>query len=177
MIILCVGCNAFADDSKISYPPVPDWARPLPWTLETNRPVNANTEGTRCLLYEEQERPKTSDSFTRVIQLMENQNGVQDSGSLRLSFNPEFQELSLHRVVIHRDGKTIERLNKSKVRLIQPEAELNDHMFTGSQTAVLFVEDLRVGDALEYVYTIHGRNPILGKTLLKPFHGPDQRTD
>jgi len=135
----------------------------------TNRPANANSEGTRYLRYEEQERPKTSDSFVRVVQLMENQNGVQDSGSLRFSFDAEFQELWLHRVVVHRGGKTIDRLNQSKVRIIQPESELNDHMFTGSQTAVLFVEDLRVGDALEYAYTVHGRNPILGKQYSNRF--------
>ena len=35
-------------------------------------------------------------------------------------------------------------------------------MLTGQQTAVLFIEDLRVGDVLEYAYTIRGANPALG---------------
>jgi len=38
---------------------------------------------------------------------------------------------------------------------------LDGDVLTGDQTAVLFVEGLRVGDALEYAYTIHGANPIL----------------
>jgi hypothetical protein len=35
-------------------------------------------------------------------------------------------------------------------------------MLTGEQSAVSFVEDLRVGDVLEYAYTRRGYNPILG---------------
>jgi hypothetical protein len=120
-----------------------------------------NTAGVRWLLYESQERPKEVEEFVRCVKLMENENGVQDSGSLRFNFNAEFQELYLHRVVIHRDGKTINCLDQSKVRIIQPEPDLDGDVLTGDQTAVLFVEGLRVGDALEYAYTIHGANPIL----------------
>src|SRR6185436_3900373 len=93
--------------------------------------------------------------------LMENETGVQDSGSLRFSFDPSFEELLLNRVQIHREGKVLERLDRSKIRIIQPEPDLGGHLLTGEQKAVLFVEDLRVGDALEYAYTTRGANPIL----------------
>jgi hypothetical protein len=83
------------------------------------------------LLYESQARPKKAEEFVRDVELMENNDGVQDSGSLRLSFDPQFQELCLHRVVIHRAGKTINRLNPAQVRMIQPEPELNGDVFTG----------------------------------------------
>ncbi len=151
-----------ADTSKISYPPVPAWVQPVEWAPVTNWLHNAKSESTRYLLYEEQDRPKSFVDFERVVLLMENENGVQDSGSLNFSFDPDFQELWLHRVVIHRDGKVIDRLNPSKIRVIQPERGLDGHTFTGRQTAVLFVEDLRVGDVLEYAYTIRGANPVLG---------------
>jgi transglutaminase-like putative cysteine protease len=152
--------TAAAENSKISYPPVPDWVREAQWTDATNSRSLPKSAGTRLLLYEAQDRPKQAAQFARIVELMVNDAGVQDSGSLRFSFNAEFQDLCLHRVVIHRGSNTIDRLNPAQVRIIQPEPELGGHVLTGEQTAVLFVEDLRVGDVLEYAYTLHGANPV-----------------
>lgn len=150
-----------AESAKLTYAPVPDWVRETTWKEDAGLQVNPNSSGTRCLLYETQERPRSHEEFIREALLMENENGVQDSGSLSIGFNAEYESLCLHRVVIHRNGRTIERLNPAKVKLIQQERGLGGHMFTGRQTAVLFVEDLRVGDVLEYAYTTRGANPIL----------------
>jgi hypothetical protein len=70
--------------------------------------------------------------------------------------------LILHRVRIHRNGKVLEKLNPAKIKIIQPETDLGDDVFTGEQSAVVFVEDLRVGDVLEYAYTTRGGNPVTG---------------
>jgi hypothetical protein len=134
----------------------------LNWNAPTQHVRNDASEGTRYLLYERQENVGQKEDFTRIILLMENETGVQDSGSLSFEFNPSFEKLTVHRVWIHRDGKVLDALNPSKIKIIQPEPNLYDHVFTGRQTALLFVEDLRVGDALEYVYTIRGDNPVLG---------------
>lgn len=147
--------------TNVSVAPPPDWVRSSEWAATTNWTRQEKTEGTRYLLYEFQERPKRAEEFLRIVLLMENETGVQDSGSLRFSFDPNFQELILHRVVIHRGGKPLDRLDKSKLRLIQPESGLDGHVINGRQTALLFVEDLRVGDALEYAFTTRGANPIL----------------
>lgn len=171
-IVLMAG-NVLADNSRVSYPPVPDWVREVQWTAKTNWPLDPKSKEIRWLLYEEQDRPKQSEEFFRGIKLMQNENGVQDSGSLRFDFNSAFQKLWLHRVVIHRDGKTINCLDPSKVRVIQQEPDLGDHMLTGDETAVLFVEGLRVGDALEYAYTIRGANPVLGGHYSKRFYIQD----
>jgi transglutaminase-like putative cysteine protease len=157
----CLAANSLGQSTNVAVSAPPDWVRLCDWGLPGNQPARAKAEGSRYLLYERQQNPARKESFTRVILLMENQTGVQDSGSLSFGFDPSFQELLLHRVQIHRDGKALERLDRSKVRIIQPEPDLDGHVFTGRQTAVLFVEDLRIGDALEYSYTVRGANPIL----------------
>ena len=162
LVCLCLARSVSGEGPKILYEPPPGWVRELAWSAPTNWQSTGDSEETRCLLYEEQDRPKTAETFFRIVSRMENESGVQDSGSLSFSFDPAFQELLLHRVVIHRDGKTIDRLDPSKVSLIQPEPDLSGNVMTGVQKAVLFVEDLRVGDVLEYAYTLRGANPILG---------------
>lgn len=149
-----------AQPSNVLLLPAPGWVRPSEWTAATDRTSNDKSEGARFLLYELQERPKSAEKFVRVVSLMENESGVQDSGSLSFSFDPNYQQLQLHRLAIHRGGKVIDRLSQSKIRLIQPEPDLDGHIVTGRQTALVFVEDLRVGDALEYAYSLRGANPV-----------------
>jgi transglutaminase-like putative cysteine protease len=46
------------------------------------------------------------------------------------------------------------------MKTIQEEKDLNRFLYNGSLTAVLFLEDVRKGDVIEYSYTIKGFNPI-----------------
>ena len=140
---------------------MPDWVRPVDWSATAPREQSEKSEGTRYLLDERQENPKRQEEFVRVLNLMENETGVQDSGSLSFQFDPSYQELILHQVQIHRMGQVLNRLDKSKIKTIQPEAGLDGHMLTGKHSALVFVEDLRVGDVLEYSYTTRGYNPLL----------------
>ncbi|HYG36311.1 MAG TPA: DUF3857 domain-containing protein, partial [Clostridia bacterium] len=158
---LCLAANVFGQSTNVTVLPVPDWVRLCDWSVPTNRATSEKSEGSRYLVFERQENPQRQERFTRTILLMENETGVQDSGSLTVEFDPSFQELFLHLVQIHRQGKVLERLNRSKVRILQPEPDLDGHLITGRQTALLVIEDLRVGDALEYAYTLRGANPIL----------------
>jgi len=148
--------------TNVSVLPPPGWVRAVDWRAPTQSPKNEKSEGTRYLLYERQEHPEVGEEFVRIVLLMENETGVQDSGNLSFYFDPSYQQLALHRVQIHRAGQVLDRLDLSKLKVIQPERGLGADIFTGDNTALLFVEDLRVGDALEYAYSTRGINPILG---------------
>lgn len=130
--------------------------------MPTNDLPNDKSEGARYLLFERQDNPAEKERFIRVVRLMKNATGVQDSGSLTFEFDPGFQEFILHRVQIHRAGKVLDRLNPGTIKVIQQESGLGQDVFTGQQSVVIFVEDLRVGDVLEYAYTTRGANPVLG---------------
>ena len=125
-VFACLGVavQSGAETTNISIVPCPSWVRLCDWTAPTNQSKAEKKEGSRYLVYECQENPKLKETFTRVVRLMENETGVQDSGSLRFSFDPSFEELLLNRVQIHREGKVLERLDRSKIRIIQPEPDL-----------------------------------------------------
>ena len=101
---LCLALNSYGEATNVSISAVPDWVRLCEWNLPTNQPQGEKSEASRYLLVERQEAPQRTESFSRVIRLMENQTGVQDCGRLSFGFDPAFQELLLHRVQIHRDG-------------------------------------------------------------------------
>jgi hypothetical protein len=155
-------CGRLAAQTNVSIGPPPDWVQPVKWDAAARRPPQEKSEGVRYLLDERQEHPQREEEFVHGIDLMENEAGVQDSGSRAFYFDPSYQQLILHQVQIHRGGRVLNRLDPAKLKTIQSEPGLNGHMLTGEQSAVLFIEDLRVGDVLEYSYTRRGYNPILG---------------
>jgi hypothetical protein len=159
-LLLLLTSPARAATNVVIAPP-PDWVTTLPWDARAERAPNQKSEGTRYLLYETQAHAQRAEEFTRVAVLMENETGVQDSGSLSFYFDPSFQQLFLHQIQIHRNGGVLNRLDAAKIKTIQSEPGLDGHMLTGQQSALVFVEDLRVGDVLEYSYTRRGANPIL----------------
>lgn len=159
---LCLARLAAAQPAGVTVAPLPDWVHEADWAVPAAPLTDDKAESTHAILSEEQDRPKSNEVFVREVSRMENASGVQDSGSLKFEFDPNYQTLVLHRVVIHRNGKTLDRLHAAGIRLIDPEPELGEDMITGQKDALLFVEDLRVGDILEYAYTIRGDNPVLG---------------
>jgi hypothetical protein len=132
------------------------------WKAPAVQVTDTKAEGTHYLLYERQQHAQLQEDFERNVVLMRNETGVQDSGNLSFSFDPSYQQLILHRVQIHRGGRSLDRLDKAKIKIIQPESELNEHLLNGRLTALLLVEDLRVGDVLEYAFSRRGANPIFG---------------
>ena len=139
----------------------PAWVDPVDYAAEKYVPEKGSSEGVRYLLFEQQENPETEEQFIRVIRFMQNETGVQDAGNLRIPFFPDYQQLTLHQVCIIRNGQRLNRLDLSAVKLIQPERELGQHLYTGLQQALLFIEDLRVNDILEISHTLRGNHPAM----------------
>lgn len=160
-VFFSLACLLFGQPTNVSVRPESAWVRPVAWAPPA-RMTNHTSEGTHYLLYERQHHTGLKERYERVVMLMQNETGVQDAGNLSFGFDPSYQELVLHKVRIHRQGQSMERLDRAKIRIIQPETQLGGHVFTGEQSAVLFVEDLRVGDLLEYAFTIRGANPAIG---------------
>ncbi len=91
------------------------------------------------------------------------ENGVQDNAQLTLNFDPSYQTITLHQLRVHRRGKVIDKLTKQEIRLLQREEGLERQLYDGTMSAIAVIEDLRVGDILEYAYTREGRNPVFGE--------------
>src|SRR6185312_12834691 len=86
--------------------------------------------------------------------------GVEANSRLSFDFDPPYQKLILHRILIHRGGEVLDELDPAKIRVIQQEKDLDRLIYNGSKTAFLFLEDVRVGDWVEFAFTIRGRNPL-----------------
>ena len=102
------------------------------------------------------------DEYFRRVRRIVTSAGVQNGSELNIDFDPSYQRLVLHNVVLIRDGKRIDELARDEVRIIEKEADASNRIYDGQLTAVLFLKDVRPGDVLDYSWSLEGSNPLLG---------------
>lgn len=81
-------------------------------------------------------------------------------GQYELEFQPEYQQLALHTLRIRRGAAVIDKLASADIRFLQRETSLDQGIYSGSVTAAIVTDDVRVGDTLEMQYSIIGQNPV-----------------
>ena len=99
--------------------------------------------------------------YFRTVRKVLSPSGVQNASELTVDFDPTFQRLVIHEVVVLRDGRTIKALDPAEVRVIEKEDDSESGIYDGRLTALLFLKDVRAGDVIDYSWSIDGANPIL----------------
>ena len=100
--------------------------------------------------------------YVRRALLVNDAASLSSAGQISIPFVPQYHKLKLHVVRVLRKGESLDRIASSTVRFLQRETGLEQGVYSGEVTASVLVSDLRVGDTLEYAYSLHGQNPVFG---------------
>lgn len=121
-------------------------------------------QGVHYLLSDQQVRVQSTDKqhFRHFAMQAVNEKGVEAIANIEIRFDPSYQTLTLHSITLRRGERLIPKLSAASLRVLQREKELDYLIFDGSKTAHVFLEDVRVGDIVEYAYTLQGSNPVFG---------------
>ncbi len=123
-------------------------------------------EGVAYLLRDSQHHLGNLEHYSHYSRQFITEEGIRSGSQIRIYFDPNYQKLTLHHVSLIRDGTPIDQLELARIEVIQRETELALQLYDGSVTAVIFPVDLRVGDILDYSFTIAGWNPVFeGKAV------------
>ena len=143
-------------------------ADPLPkWVEQVPLPDADAAQQTSVLLNDTQFYvAETPSAHIRRAVVVRDAASLGNVGQVALTFVPAYQKLQLHAVRILRNGETIDQTKTLSVRFLQRETGLEQGVYSGEVTASTLVSDLRVGDILETIYTIHGQNPVFGAKFL-----------
>lgn len=160
-IFVFSSATAFAS-SEYSNEPIPEWVKTIIYSKPKNYPVDTIKNGTYFLCVDSQENPKSidSESFRRYVQLVVNQKGIRDVSQISITFDPTFQKLKLHKVNISRDNELIDKLKSARISVLQREKDLEAQLYDGRKTLHIILDDIQVGDIVEYSYSLTGQNPV-----------------
>lgn len=145
--------------------PTPSWVDRLQ-VVDAGKtvPTAQISDGVYYLLSDYQNRVGARDGavYRHIAAKAINESGVESIANVEIRFDAAYAKLILHSIDIVRDGRVIPKLATADVRVLQRETALEKRIFDGSKTANVFLGDVRVGDIVEYSYSIEGANPVFG---------------
>ncbi len=100
--------------------------------------------------------------YWHVIRVVDEAGGLGTAAQIQAWFDPSYQTLVMHKLEIVRAGTRINKLDPKKIELLHRETQLDYRMYDGLVTASIVLDDVRVGDRIEYSYSIRGSNPVFG---------------
>jgi lipoprotein NlpI len=137
------------------------------WVADVDAPVKVSASHSapsyRLLLSDVQTRldaPGEQQQFARSRLVATESAALAEVSKAELHFNPAFQTLTLHEAAVWRDGVRQDRLQGARIELLRREERLEQSTLTGTQTLLILLNDVRIGDAVDVAYTVHGANPI-----------------
>ncbi|WP_439697599.1 DUF3857 domain-containing protein [Mucilaginibacter sp. AW1-7] len=159
LLLINKQCVMAAGTPVVHVTPKPGWLsvckpydqRPSARTIE---------KGYFFALFEQQVHVELQANYHHVIKEIVSETGIQNASQVNVSFDPSFQRLDFHNIIVWRNNKPINRLNVSAFKVIADEQDLSNFIYQGSYSALLILDDIRKGDRIEYSYTLTGRNPI-----------------
>lgn len=173
-LLAALALPAAAQDPEFRIGPAPDWIVPIEDDPSLVVPGEGTSDGVFYVLSDMQllEDPAGPVRYNRFVQKAIASAGLDEVAHLEIDFDPSFQTLELHHVDVIRAGRRMPRLAQTEVKLIQREKELEYRIYDGRKTAALFLEDVRVGDLVDYGYSVRGQNPafagaIFGETPMQ----------
>lgn len=143
--------------------PAPAWVKQTP-VSKPAASVTSQASGSLFLLSDNQIRvaKNSIERYSRRVRKVVNASGLEDLSQVQLEFEPTYEELVIHHVRIQRGDATIDALRPNEIKVIQQETDLNERIYNGTLSALILLNDVRVGDIIDYAYSIVGANPVLG---------------
>lgn len=157
--------TAGAEPAHYEVGPAPAWVQNGPARSDSRPaagPATA-TGGTEYLLNDLQIRVDDGwTEYSHIILRITNASGVSDDSNINISFDPELDRLTVQSVTLRRAGETINELAKGRVEVLQRESGLEEGILNGQQTFHVLMSDVRVGDTLDYSFTLVHHESLWG---------------
>lgn len=149
--------DIYGQNTNISKSQEPEWIKNV--DIEQEAEVRQVDGGTFYLLLDYQDFLDNESKFRHVAYKIVNSEGVQNSSDLSFDFDPSYQSLTIHKVLVHRGNNKIDKLENAEIQTFRKEVNSERFLYDGTIAAVINMGDIRVGDVIEYSYTVKGFNP------------------
>ena len=153
---LAFGSSLSATNDEVTFGPAPDWV------VESEPMAVPDDQAGLIFLRRNDLIVHLSDDGQhlyqgQLVRILRSQ-GLQ-VGNVGIVWNPAAGTPKIHELKVHRDGEVIDILSKAEFEILRREDQLETAVLDGMLTAVLRVPDLRVGDDLEFNFTVPSHDP------------------
>lgn len=171
LLFLLAG-NLLASDEAL-FSPEPDWVVSAGIRDSEEIPVSKVKNGAHYLHFGRQVKVPADgepDYYYRYTTKIINQSGLDDQSQINVGFDPVYEQLTFHKLNVLRNGETIDKLDSARISYLNQENELEQQLYNGIKTMNLLLDDLRIGDVLDYSYSVKGQNPVFQNAFSEKFN-------
>ena len=149
-----------AGASRPLYGARPAWVEPLPPAAPSDG--DDLRGGVEFLVVDDQVRVTEAEAehWVRRIVRITSPQGVDSESQIQLDWDPAYESLTIHRIVVRRGGREIDRLEPSAIEIVRREPAFEASLLDGTLSALVLIPDVRVGDVIEHEYSVRGSNPV-----------------
>lgn len=155
--------NGIAAIPQVTHAPPESWLDIKPFEPTLVRTTEQVRDGVRHWLSDTQINLIGAEQkwFTRNVTEVAVAEGLAQAASISTDFEPTYQRLQIHHLRLIRNGVTREIDPMLLVQTLRREVDLERAKFNGRLTAHITVPDVRVGDIIDYAYSLLGENPAI----------------
>ena len=148
---------AGSGDALYRFGPRPQWVLEAAPDYAAPVPASGVPDGAWELLMDRQTRvnPDGDDFYYHTATRVTNASGVDERSQVDVEVDPAFQTLTVHSVRVVREGRVIDQKSLARITALPQETELRERVYNGTYNINILLSDVRVGDVVEYDYTIH----------------------
>jgi len=145
------------------------------WIVKVNSsgdtPKKKNiSDGYYLSLLEDQNQAELQENYVHAVRQIVSGAGVQNGSQISVTYDPLYQKLTFHKIIVWRDGQPMDKLNARDFKVQQNEKELSRFIYSGTYEAYMILGDIRKGDRIEWAYTLKGKNPAFGNKFTDDFY-------
>jgi tetratricopeptide (TPR) repeat protein len=143
-------------------------APPAPWVVPVAVPTvpAAGDDATVAILLRDEQydlRPGKQSRYMESVYRINKPEGL-SAGQIALTWNPDIETVTVHRLVIRRGDKAIDVLAGGQAfTVVRRETNLENAVLDGELTATLQPEGLQVGDVIDLAVTVARSDPAVGQ--------------
>ncbi len=161
MGVLAAAIQGNASDlSNVGFAPPDSWVKPQFFNEQSSTSLLDSSADEHWLLLERQINALQTETFFHSVRQVLTVAGVEKDATLTIDFNPGYQSVMLHWVRVWRGTQHWDRLDTNNVKIVQPERDLDESILNGEKSVVLVLDDVRVGDIIDYAYSLKGTNSV-----------------
>ena len=145
--------------SVYQFAPVAGWVDRIEPDYRAPVPAGGGVDGEWYLLIDRQDemRANGDDLYRHIAVKVIDSSGVAENSQFDFGVDPTYQTLLIHSLTVVRDGKVIDQRPQARITALPQETELQERVYNGGYNVNVLLSDVRVGDVVEYEYTIRSR--------------------